>query len=155
MNKNIKRALLFAALSLCGVLASRAQAAPPLGTDHSIVANWTAPANQTPCSSSITKSCLLGYTETITPPVGVSGNNVIPNCSASVTTSCIGAAATSYTWTPVPGPLYSGTWNVSLVANYLDASGNPVASTAISTTVIEPVPFVAGPAIGLNVSTAP
>ena len=149
------RKLLFSFALLALAAPAHAQA-PAQGTDHGIGATWIRPVNQIDCSSTVSKSCLLGYTETITPPVGVAGSNVIANCALTGSPSpCIAASATNYAWAPVPGPLYCGQWSVSLVANYLDASGNPTASSAISATVTEPCPFVPVPPTGLGVTLTP
>lgn len=150
------RKILLSLSLLALAVSTHAQAAPAVGTDHGISATWTAPSGQTACSSTVTKSCLLGYTETITPPAGVQGSNVIADCTLTNSPlPCIAAVATSNAWAPVPGPLYCGAWSVTLVANYLDASGNPVASSSISATVTEPCPFVPAAPTGLVITLTP
>lgn len=111
---------------------------PALGTHTGILASWTAPVGVA-CSSSVTTACVKGYTETVTPPAGVPGVNIVS----------VGLVS-SYTWKP-GGNLYCGTWMVSLVANWLDGSGNAVASAPVTATAVEPCPFVPSPVMGLSI----
>jgi hypothetical protein len=117
---------------------------PPLSTYHTITEQWGAPASwngtgtSVPCSSTITSFCVSGYTETLTPPPGSPIGPILLTPSGVV-----------YSWSPsAGGALYCGTWNVSIVANWLDGSGQPVSSSAITGSTIVPCPFTPSPATG-------
>lgn len=118
-----------------------AQTTPPASTYHTIAESWTAPVSwngtgsSVPCSATVTTYCVSGYTETITPPPGVTGTTVV------------NATTTSYSWAP-GGPLYCGTWNISVVANWLDGSGAPAVSAPLTGTTVVSCPFIASPATG-------
>lgn len=144
--KRILGLLFFGFLFLAAAVAN-GQTVPPQGINTGIQVNWTPPTG-TACSATVTSSCIQGYTETITPPLGAPGGNVvIPNCNLAVTTGCIGAVST-YTWKP-GGNLYCGNWGISLVVNWLNGSGVAVASTPLTGVTNEPCPFVASPATGM------
>ena len=116
--------------------------AQTLGTDTGLQISITAPLGSQ-CTTTLLTSCLKGYTATITPPVAGSTPIVVP----------IGLVST-YTWRP-GGDLYCGTWSISLVANWLNASGVATPSTAVTGTAVEPCPFVASPVTGVSVKPVP
>jgi hypothetical protein len=132
---------LFAILAL--VAGCYAQSTPPASTYHTITESWTAPVSwngtgsSVPCSATVTTYCVASYTETITPPPGVTGTTVLT------------ATTTSYAWAP-GGLLYCGTWNISVVANWLDGNGNAAVSAPLTGTTIVSCPFTASPATGLT-----
>lgn len=131
--------LFVAVLAMGAAMQVQVQAqTPPAGVNKSIITAWTPPPG-TLCGTTGTKACLLGYTETLTPPAGVPG----------VDTVAIGQVAT-FTWSP-GGNLYCGTWGISLVANWLDDNGVAAVSAPLTGTVVEPCPFVASPATGLSI----
>lgn len=163
----MKRMFVVLLIALAAGLAAEAQT-PPVGSNHGINAAWSQPVGTTQwpmvyCSSTVAASCVQGYTETLTPPAGVPGNVVIPFCTGTqtpATASCVGATditgtAIAHAWKP-GGALYCGPWGVSVVANWLDSNGNPIASPALTGSLVEPCPFVASPASGpLTVSLIP
>lgn len=132
--------LLFLVFALA--IAAHAQT-PAASAFHTITTSWTAPVGWTgsgasaPCSSTVTNFCVSGYTETITPPAGVTG------------TAIVTMTATSYAWSP-GGALYCGTYNVSIVANWLNGSGVAVASAPVTASAVVSCPFTASPATGLT-----
>lgn len=122
---------------------------PPASQYHTITEgwgqplNWNAAGNAVPCSATLSTYCLSSFTETLTPPPGVSGT-VILSVAA-------GAGPYSNAWTP-GGALYCGTWNVSVVANWMDGNGQPAASAPLTGTAVVSCPFTASPAAGPLIS---
>lgn len=132
-------------IGLILALSVYAQTNPPLSQYHTITESWAAPVgwngagSSTPCSSTVTTYCVNGYTETLTPPNG-GGSNAI-----------LSVPATSVTEPYAPGgALYCGTWNVSVVANWLDGNGAAVASAPLTGTTVVTCPFTAAPATSLT-----
>jgi len=130
--------LIFALFALA--LSASAQT-PALSQYHTITEQWGAPlswngsGSSVPCSANVTSFCVHDYTETLTPPTG----SVV----------LLTASGTTYSWSPTSGgALYCGTWTVSIVANWLDGSGNPVSSAPLVGSTVVPCPFVASPAVG-------
>lgn len=143
MKRALPLFLMFAALVACAGTQMRAQT-PSLSQYHTITEQWGAPASwngtgvSVPCSASVTTYCVSGYTETLTPPPGSPIGAILLTPSGVV-----------YSWSPSGGgALYCGTWSVSIVANWLDGSGAPVSSAAITGTTPVPCPFTASPATG-------
>ena len=134
------------------------------GSDTKIKAVFHTPAGTAAypyvlCSSGVTTSCLQGYTETLTPPVtGATQATVTSACTGTATLNCFtGPDANGNitgVWSP-GGNLFTGTWTVSVVANWLDNTGKAVASAPLTTTVVEAVPFVPSPVTGLSASPQP
>jgi hypothetical protein len=147
-----------AALCLCASAAH----AQTVGVNHAIQAAWIPPSGAVQCSSTVTTSCLEGYTENLVPPAGQTVSVYVnlqttpecdPSASPAVTQNCMASGGTGYTWAP-GGALFCGSWTVSLVANYLDAGGNAATSAAIQASVTEPCPFAPVSPSGLGVSVA-
>lgn len=124
---------------------SSAQTAPPLSQWHTITEGWAAPVNwngtgvSLPCSGTVTTYCVDGYTETLTPPSG-GGNSAILSVPATSTTEAYAPG----------GALYCGTWNISVVANWLDGNGIPETSAPLTGTTVVSCPFIAAPATSLT-----
>jgi hypothetical protein len=142
--KKLLGSFLFLALLLTptAVLAQ----APPVSTSHTITESWTIPISwsgsglSVGCSVNINTYCVQSYTETITPPTGGGAATVLP--------VGVGTGNTiTNAWTP-GGALYCGTWNVSVVANWLDGSGLPSVSAPLVGTVSVTCPFTPSPATG-------
>lgn len=136
---------------LLGVLAYSLHAyaqVPAAGVDHGLKATWNSPSIY--CTTTTTSACIKDYTETITPPTGVT-SGVIP---LTVTSSSDVSGVVTSSWKP-GGTLFCGTWTVSVVANYLNFGGVAATSNPVSTTVLEPCPFVANPVTGLGISLIP
>jgi hypothetical protein len=101
-------------------------------------------------------------------------NSTYPNCSATVTSSCLnnytlsqimpsGAAVlltipnggvvaggiVAYLYGTTGAYLQCGTWNANVVANYLDDTGATISSSPNATTLAVACPLVASPATGL------
>jgi len=135
-------------------LAAIPAGAQTLGTDTKISTSWTQPAGYSACSSTLTKGCILGYTETIMPPAAVTtGNIVIAACTLTNTAGCIGAQSV-WTWTS-PTPLSCGTWSVTVATNYLDGNGTAgVSAPSSAVSLVEPCPFV-HPSAPSNISAKP
>lgn len=139
----MKKFLITLAFLAASTFAVQAQAAPPLSNFHNIASSWTAPISwngtgaSVPCSATVTTFCVVGYTETFTPPVGVTGTNTLTT------------TGTSQTFTP-GGALYCGTWGTSVVVNWLDGSGTAAVSAPLAGTVVVACPFNASPATGLK-----
>lgn len=135
------------ALLLAGALSVsvKAQSVPPASAYRTITESWTAPISWTgagssvPCSVTVTTYCVSSYTETLTPPPGVTGSNVVT----------VAATATTNDWTP-GGALYCGTWGISVIANWLDGSGQAISSAPLTGTTLVACPFTASPATGLK-----
>lgn len=106
------------------------------GTDGGLQLNWTAP----PATSGIT---VTGYTVTITPPVCSATTPItLTQCTGSTTTNCIASNATTVTWRP-GGPLYYGSWQVSVVANGTNSfSGAALNPSAPATATVLYAPSV-------------
>jgi hypothetical protein len=100
---------------------------------HQINVTWTNPnsasANGWPnCvfTSGPQNMCVEGFTLS-------EGSTVIATtCTATVTTGCLSALATSFIITPLPA---AGNHTYSLVANGLNQTGGPAPSTAATVTV--------------------
>ncbi len=139
----MKHLFRFAAFALLVCAAGlHAQTTPPASTDHTFTVNWSLITGYPPCSATVTKACIWGYTETITSPLSPTDQSVIPSCSATVTTNCLGPTSSTFAYTP-GGLLYCGTWTGSLVTNYLDGNGNAAVSTPPGTvTAVATCPFV-------------
>jgi hypothetical protein len=142
----MKRTFFLALVALAAAVCAppvHAQTTPAESIYHTINESWTAPVSwngtgpSVPCSATVTTYCVSGYTETLTPPVGVTGTNVL-----AVTT-------TSYSWSP-GGALYCGTWTVSVVANWLDGNGVAAVSAPLTGITVVSCPFTASPATGLT-----
>lgn len=135
--------------------AGYAQGQTASDTYKNIQINYTQ-STTTPCTSTVQKSCLLGYEATYTAPQN-GGDTVVPTCnpyaSPAVTTGCIGLVST-YTWSP-GGFLYTGNWSISLKAVGLDANGVIAKSSAALTSVVVPVPFLLSPATGITAALKP
>jgi len=150
--KRSMKALLVLAL----LLAPTAMLSQTLSNQYKhIVSTWTPPNTTYPnCSVNVTNTCLLGYSELLTPPTASGGSTVtIPVCPLGSNVLCIGPVAT-YSWTS-GSYLYVGTWGVSLTAIYLDPTGNQISASAVTTTVVVPSPFVPSPAGGITAVPAP
>ena len=136
--------LKIAALALAFFAASCfAQTAPPASIYHTMTESWTAPlswsgtGSSVPCSTTLQTYCVSSYTETLTPPQGVTGTIVLT------------APTTSYAWAP-GGFLYCGEWTVSVVANWRDGNGAAAVSLPLVGTEVVPCPFTASPATALT-----
>ena len=152
----MKKAFIFVA-GFLWMAAAIAQTVPQASTDHNFVGSWTAPLNQAGtapganCSTyggTATVSCIKGYTVTIVTPPGVPGPApIVTNCASGATTNCLKPGDTGFTWTP-GGPLYCGNWSYTLVANWLDDSGNASNSVSVTSPLASAAcpPFVASPA---------
>lgn len=123
-----------------------AQSLPPASIYHTITETWAAPANwngtgpSIPCSGTVTTLyCVSSYTETLTPPPGVAGSIILTVPGSSV----------SNPWAP-GGALYCGTWSISVVANWIDGTGTPVASAPLTGTTNVACPFTANPATAIK-----
>lgn len=145
---------LLCALFLSAALVSvQAQTTCP---DHSITVGFNQPVGTTTypmqyCSPTLKAACVESYTETLSVPgTTQTVTQAIPAGSTDITGAFI-----SHTWAP-GGTLVCGTWNVSIVANWLDPKGVAIDSAALTGSVTEAVPFVAGPPAGvLTVTTNP
>ncbi len=131
----MKHISILLALAMVAAGSVPAQTLPPASTFHTITYSWGAPAASVNCSATVTTSCVSGYTLTVTPPAGVTGNNVF------------NTTALTQDFTP-GGFLYCGTWNGSVIANWKSDTGASVPSAAISTTTQVACPFKANPATG-------
>jgi hypothetical protein len=109
-----------ALLLLAIAIAVSAHAAPAIQWSWSNV-NINAPA----CTTTVKTSCLVGFT--LTPP------STLP--STSYPPISIPGLVSTYTQTTQVPPFSSTAYTYSMVANYLDASGNSVASAATTGTV--------------------
>lgn len=118
--------------------AVHAQAVPAASIYKTLTATWSAPISSVPCSATVTTNCVSGYTETITPPAGVTG------------TTAVTSTTTSYAWSP-GGLLYCGTWGISLVANWLDGSGAAATSAPITASAVAACPFIPNPATAVSI----
>lgn len=112
-----------------------------------ILSTWNVPNTTLPnCSASVTTNCLSSYTYTATDPYG--HPNIVTVGLASTN------GVVSYNFGP-GGYLWSGTWNLSVVANYLDSTGATATSSATPAQVVVPAPFVPSPPSGLKGTLQP
>lgn len=117
------------------------------GNESYLACNFTA-------TPAVNAACINGYQITLTPPSGSGAPAVIPACTATVATNCVGPG-NSYSWAP-GGFLYSGTWTVSIVLQYLDSSGAQQQLAGVTTTAVVPPPFVPpSPVTGPTATVAP
>lgn len=148
----MRKALVYLGLAAAMALVSLAHAAtPPVSNKYQhIYYTWVAPNSTFPdCSATVTSSCLSNYTLSQTPPSGVAA------VTLTIANGSVAAGGTvSYVYGP-GGFLYCGTWNVSVVANYLDEAGATVPSAAFPATVAVPCPLAASPVTGLLGTPAP
>ena len=139
-------------LPLCFLVSLSAYGATPVSTQYQHIQNtWNAPNSTYPdCSATVTTSCLSSYTYTATPPAGTGGPAIttVPNGGIA------SGAQVSYLWGP-GGFLFCGTWNLSVVANYVDSSGASVSSSAVTATTAVSCPLAPSPVTGLNSTPAP
>lgn len=134
-----------------------------LSVDKTLTANFNQPASTQAypmryCAASVADTCVNSYTETLVDPTGKSTTIVIPYSSTDISGTAI-----AHAYTPA-GNLYCGTWGVSVVANWLDPSGKPVDSTALTGSVVamasggtstNPCPFTGNPATSLKLTVTP
>jgi hypothetical protein len=165
--KSMKQSLFI----LCVALAARAcaQTTPTVGTATKVLVTWTAatPAGGVSSATSTTAcaantNCITGYTGSITSPTGTAV--AIPICGANPTTdtatvngasitttvNCVSPGVTTANFLYEPGgPLYYGTWNLSLQTNEQTSAGTTLQSTASTGTAIySPAAVTVAPAPG-------
>jgi hypothetical protein len=149
----MKRILLLAGAAALACLSIGPLAAQTQSDQYKYIkTNWTPPTyakcNFT-ASPAVNTACINGYQETLTSPVAGASVTLVPPCTATLTTNCIGPVS-AYSWTPGIF-LYSGTWKITLAVGYLDQNGAQQFTTAASTTLDVPPPFVPpSPVTGLN-----
>lgn len=122
------------------------------GPATQIVSTWTLaayPAGTVNCSATVQSNCALGYTLTITPPTGTA--IVIPPCTQTVTTGCISATTTTYTYQGSSTGLPYGTYTGSLVTNALGS----IPSTGGKASVVSSAPLTASWIYALTSNTIP
>ena len=137
----LRRFMLLTTLAVSAALGCHAQTA---STQYQhIKTAWTAPTGtfQT-CSTTVTTGCIKSYVETLTDPTGKATQVQIP------------WGQTSYSWTP-GGFLLCGTWNLSLLIDYLDGNGVDTTTAAVSAQVTVSCPFVVSPPSGFSGSAQP
>ena len=147
MNKK----LLLTALFCAATFAAHAQTTPPVGTATTININFTpgaATASWPYCTATVKTNCNSGTAGTILSPAG-----------GAATPLTIAAGNTTNTAQYKPGgPLYLGTWTVTLWSIGFDSNGNtvpvcaatpvPPCSQTLQTVVtysITPVVIITGP----------
>lgn len=136
-------------LALLCLLASLGTAQTLSNQYQHINNTWNAPNSTYPdCSTTVLKSCLNTYTYTAVPPSGSTVIATVPNGSI------LAGAQVSYQWGP-GSFLVCGTWNLSVVANYIDSTGAVVSSSADTAQTVVPCPLAASPATGLASTPAP
>lgn len=111
----------------------------PAMAQSTIVFTWvngnTGSSAYPACTSTVTKSCVTGFTLTMDGSTTVAGP------------SSIGPTVTTYTQTPLPAV---GTHAYSLVMNGFDGLGNAIVSGAATVSVIIPAPVTLNPPTGFK-----
>lgn len=112
---------------------------PAMAQTHEITFTWTNGNTGTSalpaCTSTVTTSCVSGFTLTMDSATVVAGP------------TAIGPALATYTQTPAPA---IGTHAYSLVMNGFDGLGNAITSSAATTSVVVPAPVTINPPTGFK-----
>lgn len=129
-------------------LASVSLSAQTLSNKYQHIGNtWNAPNSTYPaCSATVTSSCLRDYTFTAKDPTGKVNSVTVGLTNTN--------GVVSYSWGP-GGYLYVGSWQTSVVANYLDDTGAVVSTAPLASGVTVPAPFVASPPSGFTSTLQP
>lgn len=126
------RAIALALLFLAGCSHSTAvnpPAPPPANADHSITLSWTqSEANNGACSSTVTTSCLSGYTE------GYLSGTTKVSLHTDTMAVCTGSNSAALACTSTfNGTLPIGSVTFYVVLNYADSNGNAQSLAAVTT----------------------
>jgi hypothetical protein len=132
-------------LFLAGCKANPTPPPPPVNADHSITMLWSqSEANNGPCSTSVTTSCLSGYSE------GYMNGTTFEMLHTDTMAVCSGTAEPLACTTMFNATIPIGSIEFALVLDYKDQNG--AAQTVAAVTTATPISVAADAPSGLTVT---